>query len=347
MPQIPFDDEQCNIFIRDSKTHYNNPETSNPEIIRWKFMGFQSHPSYHLSIPNSDKQSNSGRAVLNSRTLNFQGHYKKITQVTDLLSVKSKASLMTFIELIKQYRSLSTDGVFHTSNENSEKIYSNFFKFNEIFELSAFAFPIQPQKLITFFKRHLFLSKIIEIYSLALFVLMKFIKSVNPISLSNIVTPDQVSILLKDFSSREVSFLRSEEFFTWRYLNAPYAYKSYVVYFRKKPIGILAARLTQFQGAYFFLVMDYISSAPIGAWEGFGLRLALISEAIAQNADAIFGLFNRKNRDLATFFQAPFLAVNDKMLPHRSPIFVSSLAPSLKAEELERMYFSLGDLDYF
>jgi hypothetical protein len=130
-------------------------------------------------------------------------------------------------------------------------------------------------------------------------------------------------------------------------LDAPYDYKTYTVYLRKKPLGIIAARLTQFQGGHYFLVMDYISSASIGGWEGLGLRFALISEAITQNADAIFGLFNRKNTDLATFFRPPFIAVDDKMLPHRSPIFVSSLAPSLRPEELERMYFSLGDLDYF
>ena len=347
MPHVQFDDEQCKAFIFDSQTQYESPETTNTDVILWKFMGFQSHPSHHLFIRNSEGQVNSGRAALNARTLNLRGNYREVTQVTDLLAIKSKASLMTFIEIIKQYRALNTDAVLHTSNENSEKIYSNFFKFKEIFELSAFAFPIKPQEIITFLKQHVFLAKIIGIYSPILFILMRCIKGINPISLSDSVSSENIRILLKDFSDREISLLRSKEFLTWRYLDAPYDYKTYTVYLCKKPMGIIAARLTQFQGAHFFLLMDCISAAPIRGWEGLGLRFALISEAIAQNADAIFGLFNRKNRDLATFFRPPFLAVNDRMLPHRSPIFASSLAPSLKAEELERMYFSLGDLDYF
>jgi len=347
MPHIQFDDEQCNSFILDSKTHYKNPETTNLEIIFWKFMGFVSHPSYHLFTRDPEELKNSGRAALNTRTLNLRGNCRKVTQVTDLLAVKSKAGLMTFIELIKQYRSLSSDAVLHTSNENSEKIYSNFFKFKEIFELSAFAFPIKPQKLIVFLKQNVFFANIIRIYSLALFMLMRCIKSINPISLSDRFSSDNQCVILKDFGSREVSLLRSEEFLIWRYLDAPYTYKTYTINLFKKPIGILVSRLTQFNGANFFLVMDCISSDPIKRWKGFCLRLALISEAIALNADAIFGLFNRKNSDLATFFHLPFIAVDDKMLPHRSPIYASSVVSSLKIEELERMYFSLGDLDYF
>lgn len=347
MPHVQFDDEQCKVFILDSQTQYESPETTNIDFIRWKFMGFQSQPSHHLFIRNSAGHTNSGRAALNTRTLNLRGNYRTVTQVTDLLAIKSKAGLMTFIEIIKQYRSLNNDGVLHTSNENSEKIYSNFFKFKEVFELSAFAFPIRPQKLITFFKQHVFLGKVIEIYSLALFLLMRCIKGINPVLLSDSKSSDHLSAILKSFGEREVSLLRSKEFMTWRYSDAPYAYKIYTVFLHKKPVGIIAARLAQFQGAHFFLVMDCISLAPLGRWEGLGLRFALISEAIAQNADAVFGLFNRKNKDLATFFHLPFVAVDDKILPHRTPIFASSLTTSLTPAELGRMYFSLGDLDYF
>lgn len=347
MPHVQFDDEQCKSFIFDSQTQYESPETTNINFISWKFVGFKSHPSHHLFVRNSEDQANSGRAVLNSRTLNLRGNYRPVTQVTDLLAIKSNAGLMTFIEIIKQYRSLNNDGVLHTSNENSEKIYSNFFKFKEVFELSAFAFPIRPQKLITFFKQHIFLGKVIGIYSLALFLLMRCIKGINPISLSEGISSDNLSAILKGFGEREVSLLRSKEFLTWRYSDAPYTYKTYTVYLHKNLIGIIAVRLTQFQGAHFFLLMDCITSAPLGRWEGLGLRFALIAEAIAQNVDAVFGLFNRKNKDLASFFRLPFVAVDDRMLPHRSPIFASSMASSLSAAELERMYFSLGDLDYF
>jgi hypothetical protein len=347
MTHIKFDYEQCNSFILDSKSHYKNPETTNPRIIIWKFMGFVSHPSYHLYIRDPEGVKNSGRAVLNTRTLNLKGNCSKVTQVTDLLVVKSKAGLMTFINLITQYNSLGLDVVLHTSNENSEKIYSKFFKFKEVFKLSAFAFPIKPQKIFTFFKRHDILANIVGIYSFALFILMRFIKSINPVSLSDFFTADYLDILTRNFGNREVSLLRSAEFLKWRYLDAPYTYKIYTIKLYNKPIGILVARLTEFNGSYFFLVMDCIKSAPMKRWEGFCLRLALISEAIFLNADAIFGLFNRKNKDLENFFQLPFIAVDDKILPHRSPIYASSLAPSLKIEELERMYFSLGDLDYF
>ena len=311
MPHVQFDDEQCKAFIYDSQTQYKSPETTDIDFVRWKFMGFQSHPSHHLFIPNSEGQANLGRAALNARTLNLRGNYRAVTQVTDLLAIKSRASLMTFIEIITQYRAINNDGVLHTSNENSEKIYSNFFKFKEALELSAFAFPIRPQKLITFFKRHVFLGKFIGIYSLALFLLMRCIKGINPILLSDSVSSDSLSSILKRFGDREVSLLRSKEFLTWRYSDVPYHYKTYEFSLNKKPLGIIAARLTQFQGAHFFLLMDCISSAPLGRWEGLGLRFALISEAIAHNADAIFGLFNRKNKDLAYFFHLPFVAVDD------------------------------------
>lgn len=347
MPHVQFDDEQCRVFVIDSQSQYESPNTTNIDFIRWKFMGFKSHYSHHLFIRNSEGKSNSGRAALNPRTLNLRGNYRQMTQVTDLLAIKSNASLMTFIEIIKQYRSLNNDGVLHTSNENSEKIYSNFFKFKEVFKLSAFAFPIRLQKLIPFFRRHILLGKVIGIYSWVLYYLMRCISGINPILLCDCVTSDNLSTILKSFSERQVSLLRSEEFLTWRYSDAPYAYKTYTILLNKQPKGIIVVRLTQFQGVNFFLLMDFITSAPLGRWEGLGMRFAIICKAIAQNADAVFGLFNRKNSELATFFRPPFVAIDDTILPHRTPIFASSLAPSLNTEEFEGMYFSLGDLDYF
>lgn len=347
MPLAQFDDKQCSIFILDSKTQFNSPETTDPEIIRWKFMGFKSHPSHHLFITDPVTLLNSGRAALNVRTLIIKGKFKTVTQVTDLLAVKSRASLLSFLELIRQYRSLNSDVVLHTSNENSEKIYLNFFKFKEVFKLSAFGFPIRPHKLISFFKTHPYLGGIISIYSFLLEYLMSFLGLFNFISLADYSFSGNEEALLKSFAERETSLLRSSDFLKWRYFKSPYEYKLYTVFSCKKPIGILAARLTQFQGAYFFLVMDYMGSSKLSYLQSIGIRLALISEAISEDADAIFGLFNKNNIDLKTFFRLPFVSIDDKMLPHRTPIFASSLSPAIKVETLEKMYFSLGDLDYF
>lgn len=347
MPLVQFDNEQCNIFVLDSKTQFNTPETTDPKIIKWKFMGFKSHPSHHLFICDPVTRLNSGRAVLNVRTLLVRGNRITVTQVTDLLAVKSRASLLSFIELVKQYRSLNSDVVLHTSNENSEKIYSNFFKFKEAMKLSAFGFPIRPHKLISFFKRNPFFGKIISSYSFFLQFLMKFLGAFNSISLANYSFSDNEDALLKSFADREISLLRSRDFLRWRYSESPYEYKLYTVFSCKKPIGILAVRLTEFQGAYFFLVMDYMGSSKLSHSQSFGIRLALISEAISENADAIFGLFNKKNSDSKFFFRFPFISINDKMLPHRTPIFASMPSQAINLETLEKMYFSLGDLDYF
>jgi hypothetical protein len=213
--------------------------------------------------------------------------------------------------------------------------------------LSGFAFPIRPQKLISYFKHHIFLSHIVSLYTLALFPIIKCIDWINPISITGVDNLNNVNHILEGFNNREISLLRSSEYLLWRYSNSPYAYKIYIVHSNKKSAGILVARVTTFNESKYFLVMDYISNASIGRWESLGLRLSIIAEAVAQKADAIFGLFNRKNKDLATFFKMPFISVDDKMLPHRSPIFISSIASPLTIADFEFMYFSMGDLDYF
>jgi hypothetical protein len=347
MPLKKFDLEQCRSFIFDSKSYYQNNEPTNQKIVHWKFMCFDAHPSYHLYIHNPKTNRNAGRAVLNTRTLNMKGRHWVVTQVTDLLTIKTHASLITFIELIKNFNLLNTNAVFHTSNEKSEKIYSQFFKFKKILELSAFAFPIRPQKVIPILRRYTILEKFIGVYSLLLNALTSFIKMINPVSLVKSKPSDNITNILHEFSKREVSLSRSEAFLRWRYFDSPYTYQLYTIKFRKNPIGILITRSTTFNECRFFLVMDFLTSEQIKWWKNLCLQFAVISEAIVQNADSIFGLLNKKNSNSSAFFKLPFFWVNDNILPHGSPIFQSSTSPSLSTKELGSMYFSLGDLDYF
>ena len=121
-----FNLDEIEKFIEFSKTYYDNPETTEKNLLQissWTKL----QSSYHLKLKKNNKIL--GRVVLNTRNINLLNKQVKATQVTDLLINQDNKDPMMFVKLVKSYNYLKNDLVIHTSNENSENIYKKFFKF--------------------------------------------------------------------------------------------------------------------------------------------------------------------------------------------------------------------------
>ena len=340
-----FDQDECRQFIELSKTYYSSPETTDENIINWKFAAYKDHPSYHLKYFFKGGSELIGRAVLNKRYLNLFGEKKEVTQVTDLLISKQHKSMLGFIELIRNFSSLKTEGVIHTSNENSEKIYADMFKFQEVLNLSAYAFPLRISKLLHI--KNVFILYISNAIYFFFKIFFKMINAYSPCRLHSSVLAFNLKEGLVAFEGRNTNLERSVSMFQWRYQDSPCGYTLQDVFWRSQQIGILASRVTEFNGAKYFFIMDFCSFHKLSYWQNLFIRIRIINEAIFTSSDAVFGLFNAKNKDSNAFCKFPLIPIGDKMLPHRTPLFASSFGKNFPIHALGSMYFSLGDLDYF
>jgi hypothetical protein len=333
-------------FVKFSEEYYSLPQTNSKEFITWKFLGNTHSQSWHLKFIVKNKLV--GRAVLNEKYINLHGVKYQITQVTDLLTSPNNKNILTFIKLIKNYKLLKLNGVFHTSNEKSDTIYSNLFKFKNIFSLTAFGFPLNFSKFIQIKYLKTIAVLLSWLYRNLLITIIKPLDLYSQIEVNDCILDENLNELLENFEKANTNFTRSIDFLKWRFGVENYGYKTKIIKINSEIIGIYVYKIVKFKNAKFFTIMDIIViKEKINFTIIILLKIKILKNAIVEECDAIFGLLNKGNQMSELFLKFPFIKINDTMLPHATPLYVSSLNVDLVNQGLEYMYFSLADLDYF
>ena len=339
-----FDIIQAQKFVEYSALFYNDKNTTDLELVKWKFVDSQSNNSHHLTI--QDEQGLiKGRAVLNERYLSTANGKLLLTQVTDLLVVGSE--LKSFIEIIRNYKILNNTCVIHTSNSNSENIYARVFKFKKLLSLSAFAFPVKLDNFVPNFSKLAAFKFIFSIINSFIFGIFSSINVFNNVRFQRLNSQEISNADLEYFSDNHVSLLKTCESIRWRYFDSPYNYEVYRVLESNINIGSIVVRRAILNGVKYLVIMDFVPNEKLSVVKVFKLRLRLVSLSLEYKVDALFGMFNADNDIGKGFFKFPFVKVPDRFLPHATPIFISSNSNDLSLDNLAKMYFSLSDLDYF
>jgi hypothetical protein len=339
-----FDNFQAKIFVEYSELFYSDKNTTDLELIKWKFVNSQSNNSYHLTLKD-DQGFIKGRAVLNERFLNVANIKYLLTQVSDLLVIGS--DLKSFITIIKNYKILENVCVIHTSNLNSEKIYSKFFKFKELLSLSAFAFPVRLNNFFQNLNKLTIFKIIFGIFSFTICSIFYLINTFNDVRFQILDCQEISNDDFEYFSGNQNSLLKTSELFSWRFFDSPYKYEVFRIFESNVNIGFIVIRQARFNGLNFLIIMDFIPNQKLTFIKILKLKLKLVSLAFDYKVDALFGMFNAQNNIGRAFFKFPFFKVPDHFLPHRTPIFISSINTDLNLDGFNKMYFSLSDLDYF
>lgn len=340
-----FTQNECEKYITFSQEYYSSVETINLEYINWKFFKNFENKSWHLKCIKDNEII--GRAVLNERELNIKKISYSVTQVTDLLASPKLKNAATFFSLIKNYKSLNTDGVIHTSNESSDILYSKLFKFKKILSLSGCGFPIKLNKIISIKLLKLPLLALSFFYVKTIKILLSLAGFFGNMEVSNYRNYSEIEALLDEFESKNKNFKRNKNFIEWRYFNGLHEYKSRIIRINNKVCGYYCYRLNRYKNINFMIIMDIMMSREIKGYELRMVKLAIIKDAIESDSDAVFGLFNLDNMASKFLSKFPFIKISDKILPHGTPIYMSSMSEGISLIDLSDMYFSLSDLDYF
>jgi hypothetical protein len=339
-----FDNIQAKIFCHYSKLYYNDKNTTDLYIIKWKFVDSQTIDSYHLTF-RDEVGDVKGRAVLNERFLNVANVKFLLTQVSDLLVVGSQ--LKSFITVIKNFKILENTCVIHTSNSNSEKIYSKFFKFKKLLSLTAFAFPVSLDNFFPKLSKLIIFKVVFSFYNFVIAFIFSIINLFNNNNFQLLNSQEISSENLEYFSGNQTSLLKTVESIRWRYFQSPYNYDIFRILESNINIGFIVTRRAVLNGLNFLIVMDFVPVRKLNYLTMLGVRLKLVSLALEYNVDAVFGMFNAQNDIGSDFFKFPFFKIPDRFLPHETPIFISSIKNDFNVDDLYEMYFSLSDLDYF
>ena len=340
-----FTQNECEKYIAFGKEYYSSVETINLEYINWKFLKNIENKSWHLKSFNGDEIN--GRAVLNERELNVNRISFSITQVTDLLASPKLKNAATFFNLIRNYKALNSDGVLHTSNESSDVLYSKLFKFKKIFSLSGCGFPIKINNIIRFkpLKIPFLVLSFFYLRTIKLILSLAFL--FVKIEVSNYKAYSDIEALVVEFESHNKNFKRDKNFIDWRYFDRLFNYRCRIIKVNRQTCGYYCYRLKRFKDIDFMIIMDVVVAPKISGYGLLMVKLAIIKDAIERESDAVFGLFNLNNLASKFLSRFPFIKISDKILPHSTPIYMSSMSEVISLMDLSDMYFSLSDLDYF
>jgi len=343
-----FNEKELIEFVDFSKTFYENPKTNLIDNVRHKFKQFNNQRSLHIKAYENDKII--GRVVLNEKKLHLGMKDFTATQPSDLLTLRDFKNPLTVFSLIKSYNQLDTDLVIHTSNEKSDVIYKNIFKFPILFKCTTYGFPISPLSLFSkvFLKRKYILLQFFDYF--IKFFIKAFINLITYFS----------SIKLRDFNLKDISekeltllqkrevnlFSRNKDFIKWKYLESTESCKCYKIFKKKQTFGYIFIKESNFNNLKAFCLMDCFILKDLKKIDYFFIRLAVIYNAFDSKCDLIYAVGNINNPTLSNLFKLPFININDSFLPHSTPIYISSVKESCNINDCKDMYYTLADTDY-
>lgn len=344
-----FNEKELREFVDFSRTFYENPKTNLIDNVRHKFKQFNNQRSLHIKAYEKDKII--GRVVLNEKKLHLGKKNFTVTQPSDLLTLRDFKNPLTVFSLIKSFNQLDTDLVIHTSNEKSDVIYKNIFKFPILFKCITYGFPISPLSLFSkvFLKRKYILFQFFDYFiKILIKVIINFIMCFNSIKLRDFNLKDITERELTLLQKREVNlFSRNKDFIKWKYLDSKELCKCYKIFKKNQAFGYIFIKESNFNNLKAFCLMDFFILRNLKKIDYFFVRLAIIYQALHSKCDLIYAIGNMHNTTLSNLFKLPFIHINDYFLPHSTPIYISSVKDSCNINDCKDIYFTLADTDYF
>ena len=346
-----FDRQETKRFCNFSSLFYDRDETNNEQVIDWKMGSQTSSPATHLTV-STDGQIN-GRAALINRRFSIDRNILQSTQVSDLLidpAIKGGACLM---KLVGSYKIMETSFVFHTSNERSDIIYRDLFKFDVLCKLTAVAIPIRPFSLLCILASFSLLQRVAVIfdvfYQTVLRALIAAICLIGPRSYATTsrAKPQEPAFYQAFLDLCDVQFVRDADFLTWRYVDSPYDYQVITIKSRKEVLCQAYFRQVELEGKSAIVVLDVLSKYQPTTTVRMALYKALIEEGVRAYTDLVFFMYNENSSYMKGLVGFPFIKIPEKFLPHPTPVYWHSHQFPIDTDQSTKLYFSLGDLDYF
>lgn len=340
-----------------AKGTYDRPEVLDTRHIHWKHLDNPSGPSDAIEIyEKKNKMNLIGRAFLMPREFILaDGSSIAGATVTDLVVKPEYRSAARLIDLVKSVKSFSNAKfVIHSSNEVSDIFYRKMFKFPVHFSLSSSGCPVRIKSLLCSRK----VPGAIAAFANFLFTPARWsmqstryiLGCITGMRFGDMPSGDTLHTIHSMHHKRTgPQFRRNADFVEWRYRSGSISKSElYGLYNRKKEcFGYIAVRKTEVNNLSFLILMDLVISYPLTKIEYFWLKVALMSLTVRSGADIAFVMYNDGHPELAPFGNLPFIRIPDSVLPHSTPIFSHRHASVAEIKNIDQLYFTLADLDYF
>lgn len=340
-----------------AKSTYSAPEVVDEQHIYWKHILNPFGPSSVITLPgNSPETEILGHSFLAAR--DFHIDYLttiKGSTVTDLVVKPEHRTAGRLIKLVKASKSFhNTKITIHSSNEVSDVFYRRMFKFPVRFSLASSGFPVRLSGYLK--NKHVpnFVAIFINLlYSPTRWIvrgLTPLLQLFSGLKLGRLPTTQELDRIHDGHHSRTgPQFSRNTKYVYWRYLEGPISKSEvYGIYdCNQKCVGYFAVRKVTFNGMIFTVLMDIITEQSLTKMQYLFVKFALMKITIKNGSEIAFAMFNPHHKELRWLRKLPFIKVPDNALPHPTPIFIHKHQSLSKIKDLDKMYFTIADLDYF
>ena len=339
-------------FLALSHTEYGPSAATNVDHIKWKHVASPLGASTYICLVANDKTV--GRALLQPRLICTESGQFSTACVTDvLIDPEFRSPPTNFINLTEASGSISAfSSVYHTSSNRTDLLYRKLFRFPKAFCLRGYGLPARLSGI--FFKisgrRIDALDWLISPFRWLIGLAAVVGIAVARLDVSVRLPDDDMlsQIFLKSLRNCGPMFARSEAFIKWRLIDAPLLTATvYCAERSGKFLGYVAIRRIELNGLTFLIIVDFLLDPDLTLFDRLALRSWLILQAIQSDVDALFTMINPRSRAARICVGFPLIRIPDKLLRHRTPIFVRSRGNESRFLETEAsMHMTLADLDY-
>lgn len=348
-----FEEAHLEEFIKLSHAEYGQSVSTDSDHTIWKHLRSPLGPSTYIRLEANGKTV--GRIMLQPRQINTSSGQYNVSCITDgLIDLGFRSPPTNFINLIYAAGKVpDCSFVYHTSNEVTEPLYRNLFRFPQPFSLCGYGLPL---RLAGFFLK--FIGVRVNVLDWAILPLRWLAKLfafawliTSKLDVSERLPDDDMlsSLCSKSLKVSGPIFSRNKSFMKWRLIDAP-AWASKVHCFEKKGtfLGYVAIRKFELEGLSYLAVVDILLDPDTTIFERVAIRSWLILEAINSGVDALFTMINPQSRAARKNIGAPLIRIPDTFLPHITPIYIWSSEGSKNRDvgKEESTYMTLADLDY-
>lgn len=334
---------------------YETPQVIEKPHFLWKHCLSPYGISLCVAL-RTDEAKLVGRMLLQPRQF-WVGRDKSLAgaTITDLVIDPKHRNAAHFIGMVKAAKSPAGMAlVIHTSNEVSESLYRQLFKFKSAVQLQAFGLPVSIFRFLKRYNVNTYLRRILDTLTMApirlcLRAWASTLTLLTELRFGERPSDNDLDVILKEFRSvAGPHFERTSDFIKWRISDSPlFPIHLEWIWLGKECLGYMAWQRFEKREMQVFAIVDLVTRRQLNTAQFRVMKILAIRHCIAHKMDAVFTLINDKNPMLEGLASFPFFPIPESKLPHPSPIYFHADGKDFPIDQRGSTFMCLADLDFF
>lgn len=346
--------DQIDEHVALASSVYDTPAVTDKSHFTWKHCESPYGASTCVAL-RTGEDTLVGRMLLQPRRfITATGNELTGATITDFVidpKHRSAAQMIGMIKAAKAPPGISL--VIHSSNEVSDPLYSQLFKFKREFMLQALGIPVGLKRILRCYISNEWVRGALDTLMLPARLTLRAFAGLQSfrtgIRLGLRPSEEIVDVILQEFKAGAgPHFERTSAFMKWRFDDGP-LFPGHVEWLWQgsECLGFMAWQQIDKREIQILAITDLVTRRPLTSPEAMAVKLFAACLCIDRDMDAVFTLANVDNPMLACLPGFPFLRIPASQLPHPSPIYFHADPGGGAPENRATTYLTLADLDYF